>query len=544
MRFSNLLWISIILLGCNQRPHTSALQMDQNVSAQLDLLNFGPQLQLDVCLRTPMFVFVGDADEAYAGQLPGSIATAGRAPARIDLHDIVEFQVESLRNSLAESECGFVIETVRANGHLINPKASLVVITDGPQYGDSSIEVTHYGWNDENQWGPMPQYDTGRVGFDRWQIDANNQLALAEPHAQFEIHLPTQTEAVVRYFKDHSEDFSYDQFLYMFKAHGMRYASAAFDNDLVTEMAQMMPGGLTQNHAFLFDPHGPIEGKVYGAELYKPYWMPLDGCLALTSDARITPEFLAQNTGFCVCANTLRQNQRDLGAFAQCGQITGQSDDYFGDDIFNRGGLGGGKSLLYRSYEPIDPQAPVSVSNPNGINQIAAAVSYDMSEPAVEGISRWSLPAGKYPTLILLDSCYGSPLVGNLIEPAVGLRPDGAPRTNYVTTVTSNIQVANNITTYGALTASKYQLLALLPVWSKLGLAGDDEALADIIWRSTVRLQLYLSHEGLIDLKWVEQTLAEERAEGLDPSLESVMRRATVESNNPYRYFSLDVYPQ
>ena len=246
-----------------------------------------------------------------------------------------------------------------------------------------------------------------------WQPAAGGgfEKANGEP---FELHLPTQVESIVKHFKGLVPQHSFDQFVYLFKAHGSTFASAKFDYDLLTLMGQSLPSHIKANHVFLFDPHGPDKNKPYASELYLPYWTKFTGCRILSKNVRVDSKYLALNPAACSCRDLLEKRNKPIGTFELAPEGIGADSSWpFGENfIFD---LGTSKSLFYRSFEPINGRAP-SVKIPEGVHQVGGAVSYDMTSPPVKGIEQWSLPFGKYPTLIVLDSCKGHPDVFRLIE--------------------------------------------------------------------------------------------------------------------------------
>lgn len=512
-----------VILAVSCQPlgqDSSQIQSDDVVRGILQISKLSVAHQRDVCLRHPMIVFVGNADEIVVTSVAGSIPSSPTKPPPVTLDDLVKLQAGIMPGSLLDTMCDDVIAAAVADG-MKAPEALFLAITDGPGETDSHIETTHYTWN---------------PGGKRWAITAKQSW---QPSAgsfspstgvAFELHLPTQVEDTIRSFKNIFYGLGLDEMIYTTKSHGMEFASAAFSNDLVGIMSRTLPEGVKLNHSFLFDPHGPELGKEYSAGLFLPYWMPTDGCVALSVDSRITPDFMNSHRGFCTCKDILLAAKRPLKNFATCNEPVFDDDDIF--NPFSTSALGSAKSTMFRSYDAA-PSWPVTTIAPNGVTQFASAVSYDMSEPKVPGISEWQLPYGAYPTLILLDSCRGSPDVANLIE-----RHDTArsPRDRIVTLTSSNL-VSDNITTYAALTLHQYVLLAQLPTWVDEASLEEDRS---IVQKMHDDLIYHLNSEGLVDLDWVAKRVDAIRAEGGVPDID-LLKRQSLENDNAYRYFQLNV---
>lgn len=252
----------IFTLSLQTLAHDSALAWILNT----DKLNL--QHKIEVCLGNTLIVFIAGVDSPYAGLMPGSVLPTPSAPSAIDLTHIIEMQVRLLKQVLTETDCGSVISDSLKEGKPA-PKAVLLTITDYEEHGDTKIETTYYEADASGQMR-LRQTDgwisgSGEKLFEKGNLKEN----------PYELHLPTQLEASVRYIKTALE-IPFDQTLYLIKAHGMPFASKEFDDDLLVELTQEFPEGVKLNHSFMFDKNGPEKDGEYSSGLRHPYWMPLD----------------------------------------------------------------------------------------------------------------------------------------------------------------------------------------------------------------------------------------------------------------------------
>jgi hypothetical protein len=494
----------------------ASFAIDSIVSSHLSIDKLSQKDKIEVCMRSPLFTFVGNADEVFSALLPGSIPSGGSKVKKVDLLDIVNFQIEQLKESLFENDCSETIKSQMLKGSS-PPQALFLAISDGPQIGDSQIQTFFYKVNTEGQW----QLENN-LSPRNWEM--SNQKLLPASDKKFELHLPTQIENIIKKFADQKNN-TYDQFFYFFKAHGTKFASKEFENNLLTHMSQKLPEEVEMNHAFMFDSQGPDENKQYSSELFLPYWMPLSGCRALSQNSAITPKYLSEHPGFCKCKEILNESSKPLYNFESCFQ-GGDNDDFiFGFD-FNSN-LGTSKSLFYRSFQPVSLEGNISISEADGIKQIGGAVSYNMTLPKVKGVETWSLPYGQYPTLILLDSCKGSPEVFNIIAPH-NTKNSWKDR---IVTITSENLVSDNVMSYWALNSSQYVLLSHM--------AAQEEEIAnqEVKFQQIQDIKYHLSVEGLIDLKWVEKYWNDS-----DPGSLNNLKLKSLSNDNEYRYFKLMVH--
>ena len=469
-------------------------------------------------MRSPFFIFIGNADEIFAPLLPGSIPAGPKRNVKVGLIDIVNFQIEQIHDSLFENDCSEVMKEKIAEGSK-PPTSIFLAISDGEGKKDSRIQAFYYTANADGEW------EREQNLFPRdWQLTGDEfNPSSGNP---FELHLPTQVEKIVDFFAN-NQGREYDQYFYFFKTHGTKFASKTFHNNLLTHMSQKLPADVKSNHSFMFDANGPEKNKSYTSELYSPYWMPLSGCRALSEDSVISKQYLQQNPGFCQCKKILLASNKPLKNFSSCAAQKLNDDFIFGFD-FNKN-LGASKSLFYRSFTPLNGDGQISKDQADGIKQVGGAVSYDMALPKVKGVETWSLPFGKYPTLIILDSCKGDPAVANIIK-AHDTQKTWRDR---IITITSENLVSNNIMNYSSLSASQYVMLANIYAMQSDDLASLSQELND----EAYYIRSHLSHQGLIDLKWVSENWKDGKSESID-----TLKIDSLNNNNKYRYFHLNVH--
>ena len=516
----------VVFLGILLSPASLRAQ-DSTMSRLLQLDGLGEDHQRDILERSPMFVFVGCDDSIFSGTEPGSLKLITQKQASVTLHQIIQFQIKQLRAAL--SDYSMTRETVfqmKKRG-LPMPQMLFLAISDGGGQGDSRIETFHFTWNEDGTFADVSRHTNS------WQPSPTGGFVESTGES-FELHLPTQVESIVRHFKDIVPDHSFDQFVYLFKAHGSKFASTKFDYDLLTLMGQQIPNHVTKNHVFLFDSHGPDASQEYSADLFLPYWTRFTGCRVLSQNPRVDQNFLAATPSACSCKSLLQERNKPVGTFSAVPEASEQSfeDLIFGDSfIFD---LGSSKCLFYRSFEPIKGRAP-TVKIPEGVRRVAGAVSYDMTDPPVRGLEKWALPYGKFPTLIVLDSCKGNPAVFRLIE---NHDTNGSWR-DKIATITSSDLVSTNVWNYGALNASQYLLLADLAAWQADVQTPKED-------RSSIETKLneiehHLTQEGLIDLNWITKCIDEENRRGDQPFFEQ-LKQSPEQNPNRYRFFNLNAH--
>jgi hypothetical protein len=514
--------------GCKAATR-SQLKMDWKVAKTLALSQLPPDKQRELCLGHSLIVFVGNAENILSGVLPGSPPLPLGSTESI-LHEVILHQENLLAGSLSESECQPHVRQAMAAGLKEKPTLSFLAITDGPSSNDSQIRSLEFGWDASLNWRAREDRPTP------WSWTTETGLVPSNA-APMEIHLPTELAPIVRAYVAR-QNRRFDDVIYLIKSHGSFFASNSVKPDVVAEVSATPADNAPVNHAFLFDAwsaKGPTS-----ADLFHPYWNTLEGCVALSQSPRLSKEVIDGDRWLCQCSYMIAIRSIPPGRFDDfCPVVKIPAKTPSGESL----GVGsssflgnGSKSLGFRAYEPFVGHR-VGPNVPSGVAQFSSAVSYDITPPAVAGISTPQLPGGSRVTLLMLDSCHGDPRVVALIAPMEnGAR---AP----VVTITSPAPVLINLVSYSSLSATQYLMLALIPSWAAQPNRPPQ------VTQMYQALSDHIDREGLINLSSLAELVAARGVMQNTPEMEELIQESlreqqeSLREQDNFRHFKIHLAP-
>jgi hypothetical protein len=337
--FSLALVFALSQASCKPQRVQSNVQFDKEVSKILDFNTLAPARQREICTRSPLIVFVGNAERVFTGTLGNSPRLPRDSASTPDLYKVVQDASSALfRNMANNGDC-----TSLYKQGLPIPHALLVSILDGPYSVDSTIQSAWFTAGPKGTWGPLFEAD-GRTWIRPWTIRPDGAIQPHTTGTAWEMHLPTQLSSVVNFFlrmkpparpealvKEAArngvalgpdrEKFAFDQTIYMVKSHGGRFVTTMTPpslRDSTLPLAEQVRRESSAGHVFLFDSFGP-RGDVRTSALFSSYWLPSQGCQLIARDRSTPRENILQNPGLCLkCTQQLQADKADLGNFTGC----------------------------------------------------------------------------------------------------------------------------------------------------------------------------------------------------------------------------------
>jgi hypothetical protein len=563
----------VVAAACKKDgENDSDAKFDPQVADMLAISQLSREEVIEICKRSVMFMFVGNAEDVAASTLPNSKPQPEPKDEQVDLREVMRHEFDELSAALSTTQCGTYARRVKGD---LGP-VLLATVYDGPEQDDSRIETHWYRWTDEGR-----KWTREKAQF--WKISPRGKLEAAKADEKFELHLPTMISNVAAQLASmHAPGF--DQTMYFFKSHGGRLLTAKENNEpigpslrhLLKTDAETKVWTDTAKHLFLFDPHGPNKDKktTTEPEVYSAYWLKDNACSLL---GQLEQERLSASEACGTCAEALKKQGKPLGKFSACKppllasntlnstgsgdstlnstgsgdstlnstgsgdstlNSTGSGDSTLnstgsGDSTLNSTGsgdstlsavgeglqtLGGGKGFLHLGMPTIKKTS--SLDSPDGGRRIASAVSYDMGDMKIAGVEPLRLPAGKNPrapTLLILDSCFGDAGIGAAVKTKDGAN---AP----VVVVSNPSPMLANVFNYGALNLTKYVAFSMINFWYD-----DYKQKGELDKHPHLKtmkedIEAYLANNGLVDLPALNAALAKAKAEGRTLTSEEARR--------------------
>lgn len=320
-------------------PPGSVTKFDSNHTSTLDFRRFESSRIRDICSRSPIFFFVGNAEHPLVTKANRTESFAGSG-----LSGIINTAKKQLRQSLLSKpyECEFSDRN--------DSRALAVFITDGPYSNDSEIEAIWF----KTDISVAQKVDKGKIrssaklGYqysaawveDRkssgsWVYKDGKLSKQGKNSTRFELHLPTDLEGIVKFFMDQKPEDKpshvFDQTIYMFKSHGSKFYYDGNDIDLA-QFYRSVNGTLDQKkmyHSFLFD-RTAANGADATSGLIVPTMKAAGGCKEFAG--KLKDDAGAPTKELCaVCLPHLGAGEK--GIFAKCESITVAKKDEKGDTL-------------------------------------------------------------------------------------------------------------------------------------------------------------------------------------------------------------------
>lgn len=533
--------------GCKKRS-LSNTKFDPTVADALRVDQALRQTEIEfICNKKPVFFFFGNAEPAtfdVTSARPNIKSTQ-------NLLSIVQEGAKEMKAGLSRmsSACSMAFSQDASP----NYRALLVTVVDGPGQNDTQIESTWFYFEKEKSQGTAAasvdangnSYTPGwKSESQSWTIDAASQLVKTDSGTS-EIHLPTQIEPVVEYFlkmqppsanKKLAAERSpspnaalplfFDQSFYFFKGHGGRYklqsepdlasTYAAANIQTSTPPAKVLPDTPIPklvddgyNHAFMFDPHGPMKdgagGELQLAELYSVGYNIDHGCKLFAELAGAEPA----NPDLCSkCLPYLRANPAGAGPFAKCAGMPQRTEDGKTLDFGTNTTLdfGTNTTLDFGTNTTLDFGTNTTLSagkssfltklpvggNWDKVQQVATGITY-AGKDNVPGLSRMTIPMlgdTRSPPFISLDSCWGD----NRIISNSFAQSTRNPRGTTVVMVNA-LPMGLNTIKYGTLGVFEYLALPYI----ENAYYDRRSAASDAVMRAKEKIDEHIAKNGLVN---------------------------------------------
>jgi hypothetical protein len=603
LKISRLCFMFMMAINANackfSSAPTSKTKFDDNVNKIMELSKLSTEQLKSICSKNTLIVFVGNAERPFS-EKNQTVQFAAATGGKDNLESIVKNMAEQVRGSMRNNEdckkfsSEFSVSKAADQGAQKKiPQSLVVTIIDGPGPMDSQIVSFWLSWDPYAKWGVTNFQDKVQTKIDSkgnnsievnlkptfWSLsEIDRTLKKSESPVGFEIHLPTELGNVVAFFKNQKppkpftskewerpamwqaratppvdDTFNFDQSLYIFKSHGGRILPANHKpqvSDLAMTVKEQEETKQSSSHMFLFDPNAPL-GKVLSANVFSPYWFPLNGCKQLAEKQDLAAKF-AERVDLCKrCLPLLAKEKVNLGSFSGCpGQPspvatlsqnqTGKLDTNQGGSLdtnqggsldtnqggsldtnqggsldTNQGGSldtnqGGsldtnqGGSLAVGSQETLSAGKSFSYQskpdNADGFLLVAAGVTTDPNLH-IDGLTplklfspdQSKLPLDKRsPTLIVLDSCYGNAAISESVRNLI------ANASTPVVVMSNPNAMYENAINYKAINYSKYVALGNIFYWDALIDKGMSLPDATVVKGLSSGLKSYLDQSGLV----------------------------------------------
>ena len=464
---------------------------DTTVSKLLNILGEdGPKYPKgieDICLPTNLYVFVGNAEPlgkirllAPANDaLKTAISNQMTSQAQ-DFHEAIKRSVSGISQGLKANDCYQAYETMAPSGFDGQKEVKLsqmrdqlteegrgrtlfLSITDGPGFQDSAIKTIWYGYKkgtgQKLVWGQLHSQD--------WHWNHRSQKVLAGKKP-FELRLSTDLAKIIKLMSRldvkgeiQSEPLApssnayygvnfFDQTTFVIKTHGgLANESASAVPNLVE---RDMPS--TNFPLLLLDSHGP-DYTLLGSEFYIPLWYHESAChLYKDSDIRTTEN-----------ETILDQYYEEEG----CSGKKAKASPTAGIDSISCNTASSGKSQILRRSKkgglpPFHDHA--DILKPDAVITLGEGVTYEALQEFPAGIKPFTLLEGKAnisektADLIILDSCYGSDKINEIIPRT----QKDATGQGHIITIASPNPLYYDLIRYDLLSDSDYRMLNRLMV--------------------------------------------------------------------------------
>jgi hypothetical protein len=516
-----------------------------NVDAA-DALGYGfesldPGAKTAICETNAMIVFVGNAEKMGTYKYGEHLGFEGDEhkmkvnEGYIQFHKTILDGAGELKEALRKNRCDSYFDT----------KVTLLSIVDGPKKNDSAIEVTKFAYINK-------KWEATNEGSINYSYTKDTLEALKKP-TEFELNLPKSISTIIE--KIDTEHGKHDQIIYFFKSHGGIVSTAKGSApDLLTVYKEGSDYGSKKKHVFLFDSHdenGEIKSGIYSyfwtksraCKLFKAENMTEAATNAHCDDKKGKAAAASSKQGGEGSATQGGEGSATQGSDGSAtqgsdgsatqgsdgsatqgsdGSATQGSDGSAtqggdgsatqgGDGSATQGGDGSatqgfdgsatqgpGKGLMYLADMipvPKLSEGEADKAKPDLILHVGAAATYDMAEENTnKDIYKISLPVGgkpDKPTLITLDSCYGSDQVAKSTKfeksSAEVLQKSGKKKASALVCTLSNPKPTYTHTVnYSLLDAGTYLALSQAVLWQQMPAKMPDSA--DQIGQMTVNL--------------------------------------------------------
>jgi hypothetical protein len=345
------------------------------------------------CAKTHLFVLAASSERP--GTLRGVPDWRGKGVTTADLEAnaarnaaIFDTEIDAAAADLAAR----LAEAPKCAGGTSTDEVVLLTIVDRDGSGDSKIETRTFSKDGERWVAAAPK---------AWTFDGT----LAAGKGSFELDTSRDVATIVKLFAGlpaaeldgatavaDRAGVAYARISYFIKAHGGRLSvDGTIRPDLA--MIRTMSSADLDGHAFrsglFFDANGAAGGLA--SSLYVPLWS------RPAADGAGPPTAATEQDADPISGDPFQNGNPGAG--------------------FPDGPPGSGKSLALS--DAVTPWKAASNKEPvEGLIVLGNAATY--SEVPGEGLSRFELPVGTdgQPTLVVLDSCYGSPEIAAAFPPA------------------------------------------------------------------------------------------------------------------------------